>query len=392
MKTIILIIFGLITLNLNLFSQWMPDVSLYKTSEKYSAYSVSIATSGDVVHVVWSSGNSILDAEIYYKRSTDGGLSWSSDTRLTNASNNLAKPIMSVSGQIIHVVWTDYRDRDNEIYYKSSSDGGITLGEDKRLTNSDGLSWYPSISVSGQDVHVVWEDTRDKGNKWIYYKRSTDGGVTWEADIRISSVDGTQHPSVSVSASTVFVVWDDYRDKNHEIYYKRSTDDGSSWEEDKRLTNNPLDQWNPSVFVSDQVVHVVWQDGRNFLSAAEIYYKGSTDGGITWGADTRLTKDPEQSGDQSEDPSISVSGSNVHVVWKDNRDGHSGEIYYKNSTDGGITWGADRVLSKNLPNYRSSGSRPSISISGKIVHVAWVDYRDYKHGIYYRRNPTGNPF
>jgi hypothetical protein len=41
---------------------------------------------------------------------------------------------------------------------------------------------FPSISNSGQIVHVIWRDERD-GNKEIYYKRSIDGGLVWENDI-----------------------------------------------------------------------------------------------------------------------------------------------------------------------------------------------------------------
>jgi hypothetical protein len=44
--------------------------------------------------------------------------------------------------------------------------------------------------------------------------------------------------SVAVSGSTVSLLWSDFRDGNSEIYYKRSTNDGISWGTDTRLTNN----------------------------------------------------------------------------------------------------------------------------------------------------------
>ncbi len=50
----------------------------------------------------------------------------------------------------------------------------------------------------------------------------------------------------------------------------------------------------------------------------EIYYKRSTDAGVSWGADTRLTNNTAD----SEYPSVAVSGSVVHVVWHDDRDGN----------------------------------------------------------------------
>jgi hypothetical protein len=71
----------------------------------------------------------------------------------------------------VHVVWSDARDADYEIYYKRSTDGGISWGGDTRLTNAPSTSEIPSITVSGSVVHVVWFDLRDL-NYEIYSKRS----------------------------------------------------------------------------------------------------------------------------------------------------------------------------------------------------------------------------
>jgi hypothetical protein len=128
------------------------------------------------VHVVWDDyrdGNE----EIYYKRSTDGGVSWPIiDTRLTNNSAVSTSPSVSVSGSAVHVVWQDNRDPIAEIYYKRSTDGGVSWGTDTRLTNNSAVSTFPSVSVSGSAVHVVWQDNRD-GNFEIYYKRDPTGNV-----------------------------------------------------------------------------------------------------------------------------------------------------------------------------------------------------------------------
>jgi hypothetical protein len=40
---------------------------------------------------------------------------------------------------------------------------------------------------------------------------------------------------------------------------------------------------------------------------------------------------------------MAVSGSSIHLVWRDDRDGNQ-EIYYIRSADGGLTWGADTRL------------------------------------------------
>jgi hypothetical protein len=366
----------------NLFAQWQPDVRL--TNNSASSYTSlnnawCIASSGNILHVIWYD-NRDGNWEIYYKRSTDAGASWGADTRLTNNSAISEFPSITVSGSNLHVVWVDYRDGNDEIYYKRSTDGGVSWGADTRLTNNSANSRILSVSVFGQVVHVVWCDGRD-GNFEIYYKRSTDGGVSWGADTRLTNNSADSYnPSVSVSGQVVHVVWYDERDGNWEIYYKRSTDAGVSWGADTRLTNNSANSYYPSVSVSGQVVHVLWSDNRD--GNYEIYYRRSKDGGESWETDTRLTNNSAN----SYYPSVSVSGQVVHVVWHDNRDGNY-EIYYKRSTDGGVNWGADTRLTNNSAN----SYYPSVSVSGSAVHVVWNDYRDGNYEIYYKRDTTGNP-
>jgi hypothetical protein len=74
----------------------------------------------------------------------------------------------------------------------------------------------------------------------------------------------------------------------------------------------------------------------------------------------------------------------VNVVWEDKRDGNY-EIYYKRSTDDGINWGADY----RLTNDSLLSGRPSVAVSGSSVHVVWYDGREGNDEIYYKRNPTG---
>ena len=164
---------------------------------------------------------------------------------------------------------------------------------------------------------------------------------------------------------------------------KRSEDGGLTWGADTRLTNDPADSWGPCISLSDSTLHVVWMDDRNNSNNYEIYYKRSTDGGINWGSDTRLTNDPND----SEYPYIVVSGSMIHVAWEDNRDGMGNyEIYYKQSVDAGLSWGADT----RLTNASGDSQNAHMALSDSIVHIVWQDNRDGNYEIYYKRNPTGN--
>ena len=80
------------------------------------------------------------------------------------------RPSVAVAGDNVHITWWDDRNGNNEVYYKHSADGGVTWGDDVRLTNVRGDSHYPAIAVSPNYVHVVWLDSRD-GSPQIYYLR-----------------------------------------------------------------------------------------------------------------------------------------------------------------------------------------------------------------------------
>lgn len=360
-----------------LFAQWETDVRLTfndSISSTFLNYAWCIAAAGDTVHIVWDD-NRDGHWEVYYIRSSDGGLTWGPDIGLSDYPDNSVHPAIGVSGSNVHVVWSDERDGNQEIYYKRSIDSGIIWGADIRLTDDVSVSASPSLVVFGDTIHIVWHDGRN-GNDDIYYKRSTDGGTIWSNDTRLTQgILSSLFPAIAFADSVVHAVW--YSDL--EIYYMHSVDAGMSWEPEQRLTYSPFLSLFASVAVSGDIVHVIWHDQRN--GNMDIFYKRSTDQGITWSADTGLTDNLSS----SNIPSLVVSGNFVHVVWYDNRDGNY-EIYYKCSTDNGTSW----VNDTRLTEYMATSKAPCIALSSNCVHLVWLDERDGNYEIYYKRDPTGN--
>jgi len=360
-------------------AQWQPEVRLTNDPAGSFTFRNSIAANGNLIHVVfYDKRDNNSTYEIYYKRSTDGGLSFGADVRLTNDAATSYNPAIAYSGSVLHVVWTDNRDGNYEIYYKRSTDDGLSWEADTRLTNNSFLSNYPSISASGLNLHLVWHDTRD-GNAEIYYKNSTDGGNTWSVDMRLSNTSGLSYvPSVAVSGSFVHVAWYDSTAGNWEIYYKRSTDGGISWGADTRLTNDPANSTYPYLGVSGSVVHLVWTDRRN--GTDNIYYKRSTNGGTSWAADFRLTKNNYN----NIYASLAINGPVVHLIFQ-RAISTFWDIFYNKSTNDGVKWGNEVQLTNNP----SGSTLSSIAVSGSAVHIEFVDDRDGNYEIYYKQNLTG---
>jgi hypothetical protein len=198
--------------------------------------------------------------------------------RLTNDPDYSGIPSIVARDYVVHIAWEDYRHQNGDIFYKRSADGGITWSDDIRLTTSSADQWDPALAYWGSKLYLVWMDYRN-GNYEIYTRISNDGGLTWETDERQTNAAGdSKFPSIAVSGTYIHLAWQDNRSGNYEIYYKRSVDGGISWEPDVPLTNAPCSSEFASVALADSVVHVVWQDGRDLNE--EVYYKRNPAGNI----------------------------------------------------------------------------------------------------------------
>ena len=345
------------------------------TNNEGGSGSPAIAVDGSNVYVVWcddTPGN----PELYFKKSVDGGITWTAGKRITHNAGNSMFPAIAVNGSNIYVVWEDSTPGNKEIYFKRSDDGGVTWAVGKRLSYREGQSMAPDIALNGSNIYVVWYDDRNLvRNRGIYFKRSDDGGITWTAHERLTNnVGDSSLPAMAVEGSNIYIVWyyhisgTGYSD----IYFKRSDNGGITWTADERLTNNIGDFSYPTIAVDGLNVYLIWHDN----TSAEIYFKRSDDGGITWTVEERLT---HNSG-FSVRPAIAVHGSNIYIVWEDSSSGNQ-EIYFKNSDDRGVTWTAGKRLTNNI----SSSYAPDIAADGSNVYVVWEDNRGGDYEIYFKK-------
>jgi hypothetical protein len=125
-------------------------------------------------------------------------------------------------------------------------------------------------------------------------------------------------------------------------------------------------------------VHVCWSDGRP--GGYGIWYRGSTDNGATWNAERYLT-DTTYGSDY---PVIAAAGGNVHVAY---RAWPAGQfvIDYRGSTDNGQTWSAETALTTVAGMGTSC-----LAAAGSRAHLILYDNRDGNFEIYYKRNPTAS--
>jgi hypothetical protein len=215
----------------------------------------------------------------------------SGNQKLTWISGNSFDPAISIDrSDSIYVAWGNRRTRNFKVYYKKSIDGGKTWSVAKKLIWHSDYSWEAATAKdSNNNIHVVWHD-RTSGNYEIYYMRATDKGVTWSEPMRLTwSKGNSMDPAIAIdSDNNIHIVWCDDVSGNYEIYYKKNNAKGKNWTSANRLTWSSGDSYSPTLAIdSNNNIHVIWYD--NISGKSEIYYKKSTDGGSTWTDTRRLT-------------------------------------------------------------------------------------------------------
>jgi hypothetical protein len=324
----------------------------------------NVINPGEQVHTVWSDQSS-GNFDIFYKR--DGS---DYDPTIENLSNNIGnslEPAIAVSGSNVHIVWSDTTSGNPDILYKRSITSGAFFGSIINLSANTGTSGSPQIAVSGNNVHIVWHDSTP-GDFDIIYRRSTDGGASFEPEKNLSSnSEQSAFPDIAISGSSVHVVWRDFTPGNPDILYRRSTDNGNSFPNIiKNISGNAGFSDLPSIASSGNNIHVVWFDNTG-LSADDILYRRSLDNGSTF---PNVIKNLSGTLGSSFNPSIVASDNIIHVVWSDNTLG-SFDIKYRRSLDNGSTFpNVIKNISSNLEVFESSSS-PEITTSGSNVYVVW---------------------
>lgn len=297
---------------------------------------------------------------------------------------------IAARGDTVYLVWRSDRNTNSTIYFDKSTDGGNTWGTDVRISDSDSGAIMPALAV-GKDgtIYVSWTDFRDaSGYRHIYFAKSTDGGTSFLPSVRVSAESGEmpqQFSSIAVNDSgNIFIAYEDWRNYTTtamDIYCSRSTNSGSSFEPAVRVDDciDSINQWFPCVASTDSSVFVVWEDFRDTSLAGQrnIYLALSNNNGINFNNNMLVNDTIGISGYSVTNPSIAIYDSLIYLVWQDTRNGGQNDIYFTKSTDSGKSF-----ISPNINLIDAAGSSffqgyPSLCCDDSGgVYCAWEDRRN----------------
>lgn len=269
--------------------------------------------------------------------------------------------MMAQSGSNIYIAWIDNNVSHN-VLFRMSKDAGKSFEPIINLNDNEGRSVTRSIASEGSAVHVAWIDDTN-GNLDVLFRRSVDGGKTFDATVNLSNNHGnSEFVVLDAEGPAIYAVWIDDVYGNAEIFFRESQDAGLTFGSTLNLSNNQGSSEAPMVLSEGSNVYVVWHDDTegNF----DVLFRASYDNGKTFGHVMNLSSSKVNSGFAV----LTASGPNVYVAWIEECMGKQ-EIFFRASNDGGITFGP----TINLSNSKAKSTLPTIDVSGSLACVAWVD-------------------
>jgi len=305
--------------------------------------------------------------KIYSSVSTDGGTTWLTDQRVDDSPAGAMARFVTLSpiGLFdVVAVWEDSRSSggvDNVYFSRGVWNAGssrLDWSPSVRVNTAGGTNdvsnyMHPSVAVGYGRVHVAWSDWREGPFFQVYSRTSTDEGLTWGPEIRISDEIGYQpvagDPSLVIDGSSggnpmpVLCAWNDWRGnapggRYPNVYFARSTDGGLTWTNPNVMVNDVTDGYQQVskhvvAIAPSRVIAVGWYND-DYVGQPDMRVSRSTNLGATWGASARVSDpvigcDVAVALDLGIDNDILTSWSGYTTDWN---------AYFRGSDDAGATW------------------------------------------------------
>lgn len=188
-------------------SEWSKPMMVTMEGETAAWPAIGI-DAGGTIHLVYAVPSD-ENRGIYLVTSTDGGTTWSEPVTVFDGAaagwEVVNKPRLVVNApSSLHVMWLHSplptSVGSDELYYARSTDGGISWSAVQRVQSSEledadaPILWHGLISSGDRLLHRVWQEW-NINRLGIWFQQSLDNGQTWEEPSQIAVLEDLPVPA-----------------------------------------------------------------------------------------------------------------------------------------------------------------------------------------------------
>lgn len=314
---------------------------------------------------------------------------------------------VAASGNNVYVLWQN-NSPDQNVYFRRSADGGATFDRIIRLSDSVSPQYAtsPKMAAFENNVYVAWMEGTSSEDSKVVFRKSTDGGATFESPQVISGYAerSSNIQQLFALGNNVYAVMIDYWTDEYGYYYdstfRLSKDNGKTVGEPISLLPAPS-HWNiggvtsTAISPSGDMFYAVGVDYGDCRPEqvicdeyARIFFKRSADGGSSFSEAITIQRPPgivAKSTDEirAQAPAwvqVASDNSRVSIVWGEYLFAEEREsIFLSTSNDKGETFGAPYQLDSGA---KWSSDWPLLFSSSDSTYVAW-NAREDNEGMPY---------
>lgn len=281
-------------------------------------------------------------------------LSKDTDTAGNPAKNSRYGFELAANGENLAMVWGDYRlddqfgARNNEVYIRTSGNSGQTWGPVTNLSAQPKSDWDPGVAMSGDAAIVAFGGDTDRCNgcpEVLNIIRYSNGQA--ERVFKSEEFTFAVENYVYASGDNVFVT-----SGESEIHHTTSRDGGKSW--------SPLQVWSPSgtndfnersnsraFFDGSTLYHVARAKVEGRLSKPDIVLRTSSDFGLSWSTDLRLSNTAQE----DFTPVVYGTSSEIFIAYGVRLSERRFDVVVHSSKDSGKTWSAPQKVTSLEDNF-----------------------------------------
>jgi hypothetical protein len=316
-----------------------------------------------------NSGSTVLKVQSY--RSANGGATWTFDGTISGSQTNTDKQMQWID----HSASSPYANNNYVIWHngnpafmnrRTSSGWGAPI----QVSDAQATGTCIGADVKSNSAGDVFGFFPDTGSRGIYVVKSTNGGTSYGAPVKLVTTYDSYDigvPSFSSRRILVYVSGGAYKNGTtnnvYALWSDLSGDSGCT-----TATNEP---------------------GTNVSSTCKtrIWFSRSTDGGATWSARVKINNQSGLNDQFNQFLAVDETNGNIGAIYYDtvaDAGRKKVDVYYQLSTDGGVTWQAAVKVTTAMTDETVTGADSgnqfgdynSLSGYANAFFPSWTDRRN----------------